>query len=126
LEASNLQLCPDVHFTENPIYVFPEMKLHGLIPNSCIRGSVSDLYIPRICQLNRQTDPGYINRSEEHECRNWETKHYNPVWNKAVQFHFWEFRKRNQTFILDSYPPFICSDIQWNLGFFHEGLYFFA
>jgi hypothetical protein len=24
------------HFTENPVYVFPEMKLHGHIPNSHI------------------------------------------------------------------------------------------
>jgi len=29
------------------------------------------------------------------------------------------------TFILDSHRPFFCSDVQWNLGFFHEGLYFF-
>jgi hypothetical protein len=26
-----------------------------------------------------------------------------------MQFHFWEYRNRNQTFILDSYRPFICS-----------------
>jgi hypothetical protein len=50
-----------IHRTENPIYVFPEMKLHGLIPNSYIRVSVSDLCIPRIglsiwLQQNRQTD----------------------------------------------------------------------
>ncbi len=25
-----------VHCTENPIYVFPEMKLRGLVPNSYI------------------------------------------------------------------------------------------
>ncbi len=29
-----------------PIYVFPEMKLRGLVPNS-IHVSVSSLYIPR-------------------------------------------------------------------------------
>ncbi len=57
------------------IYVYPEMKLCGLVifktelefsvfrfPDSCI---VSDLYIPRIgvpflLQPNRQTDPGNI------------------------------------------------------------------
>ncbi len=42
-----------------PIYVFPERKLRGLIPNSYIHLSVSDLYIPRIgiwLKQNRQTD----------------------------------------------------------------------
>ncbi len=34
------------HCTENRIYVFPELR--GLIPNSYIHVSVSDLYIPRI------------------------------------------------------------------------------
>ncbi len=34
--------------TENPIYVFLEMKLRGLVPSSYIHVSVSDLYILRI------------------------------------------------------------------------------
>jgi hypothetical protein len=38
---------------------------------------VSDLYIPRIgllilLQPKRQTDPGNLNCSQIHECRNWE------------------------------------------------------
>jgi hypothetical protein len=33
--------------TKNQIYVLPEMKLRGLVPNSYIFVSVSDLYIPR-------------------------------------------------------------------------------
>jgi hypothetical protein len=37
-----------VHCTENQIYVFSEMKLRGLVTNSYIHVSVSDLYIPRI------------------------------------------------------------------------------
>jgi hypothetical protein len=37
-----------MHSTENPIYVFPEMKLRGLVPNFYIYVPVSDLYIPRI------------------------------------------------------------------------------
>ncbi len=37
-----------VHCTENPIYVFPEIKLRGIAPNSYIHVSVSDFYIPRI------------------------------------------------------------------------------
>ena len=27
----------------------------------------------------------------------------------TVQFHFWEYVNRNQTFILDFHPTFICS-----------------
>ncbi len=51
-----------VHCSENLIYEFPGMKLCGVIPNSFIYVSVSDLYIPRIglpiwLQQNRQTDP---------------------------------------------------------------------
>jgi hypothetical protein len=53
------------HCTENLIYVFPEMKLRSLVPNSYIHVSVSDFYIPRIgphiwLQQKRQTDPGNI------------------------------------------------------------------
>jgi hypothetical protein len=42
--------CKDLwhrHCTENLIYVFPEMKLCGLVPGSYIHVSVSDFYIPR-------------------------------------------------------------------------------
>ncbi len=63
------------------------MKLRGLVPNSYIHVSVSDLYIHRIglpisiwIQKNRQTDPGeYINCFQIHECGNWETEHYYSV-----------------------------------------------
>jgi hypothetical protein len=34
------------------MYVFPEMKLHGLVPNSYIHESVSDLYIEILQRLN--------------------------------------------------------------------------
>jgi hypothetical protein len=37
-----------LHCIKNPIYVFPEMKLGGLVPNSYIHVSVNDLYLPRI------------------------------------------------------------------------------
>jgi hypothetical protein len=42
-----------------PIYVFPEMKLRGLVPNSYIHVSVTNLYIPmfgppNLLQQNRQ------------------------------------------------------------------------
>ncbi len=51
------------------------MKLRGPVPYLYIRVSVSDLYIPTIGPQtqNRRTDRGnIINRSEMHECRNWE------------------------------------------------------
>jgi hypothetical protein len=48
---------------EDPIYVFPEMKLRGLFPTSHIHVSVSDKYIPRI---------GLPILLLVHECRNWE------------------------------------------------------
>jgi hypothetical protein len=69
-----------VHCTENPIYVFPEMKLRGLVTNSYIYVSESDLYIPRIIlpiwlQRNRQSRSWeYLPRSQIHECGNWETR----------------------------------------------------
>jgi hypothetical protein len=44
----NIKISRRLHCADNPIYVFPEMKLHGLIHNSYIHVSVSDLYIPRI------------------------------------------------------------------------------
>ncbi len=33
------------HCTKHPIYAFQEMKLRGLVPNSYIHVSVSDLYM---------------------------------------------------------------------------------
>ncbi len=38
----------DLHCKEDPIYVFPGMKLRGFVPNFYIYVSVSDLYIPTI------------------------------------------------------------------------------
>ncbi len=51
--------------SENPIFVYPEMKLRSLVPNSYIQVLVSDLYIPRTGlpiwqQQSIQTDPGNI------------------------------------------------------------------
>jgi hypothetical protein len=50
---------------QDPIDVFPEMKLRGLIPNFPVHVSVSDLFIPTIgppilLQQNRRTDRGNI------------------------------------------------------------------
>jgi hypothetical protein len=38
----------ELHFIENPIYLFPEKELRGLSPNFHIHVSESDLYISRI------------------------------------------------------------------------------
>ncbi len=55
------------HYTENLKQIFPEMKLHGLIPNSYIHVSVSDLYVYSrdrsaysMLQENRRTE--FINQ----------------------------------------------------------------
>jgi hypothetical protein len=61
-DGRQMTLCA-VH--ENPIYVSPEMKLRGFVPNTYIRVSVIDLYILRIglpiwLQQNRKTNPGNI------------------------------------------------------------------
>ncbi len=91
------------------------MKLCSLVPSSYIHISVSDLYIPSIglpiwLQQKRQTDPGNIH-VQKHKCGNWDAKHYNSVLKitRPAKFHFWEYINGNQTFILDSHRPFICS-----------------
>ncbi len=54
------------------------MKQRGFIPNFHINLSVGDLHISRIgppifLQQTRQNQSGeYVNRSQIHECRNWE------------------------------------------------------
>jgi hypothetical protein len=55
-----------LHCTEYMMYVFPEMKLRGLVPISYSHVSVNDLHTPRIHlpiwlqQIVRPTYPGNI------------------------------------------------------------------
>jgi hypothetical protein len=54
-----------LHRKEDSNYVFPEIKLRGLVPSFHNHTPVSDLYIPRICppillQPNWLTDHGNI------------------------------------------------------------------
>ncbi len=59
---------------QDPICVFPEMKLLGLVPNFHIHVSVSDLHIPKDSPPKEERSSEYINRSQIHihEWRNWE------------------------------------------------------
>jgi hypothetical protein len=83
-----------IHCTENPIYVFPEMKLRGLLPNSYIHVSVSYLCIPRIArrynvEIERQNIIILFGNDE------------------AAQFSFLVIHKSKPDIILDSHLPFI-------------------
>jgi hypothetical protein len=54
-----------LHCKQELIYVFPEMKLRGLVHNFHIHVSVDDLYIPKIgppslLQQNRQIECGNL------------------------------------------------------------------
>jgi hypothetical protein len=77
------------HCTANQIYVFPKMKLRGLVPNSYIHVSVSDFYI-------------FQDRSRIHECGNWETEHYNS---------FLEITRLRSFISGNSHQPFSCSAV---------------
>jgi hypothetical protein len=71
----------------------PRTELRRLSPNSSIHVSVSDLCIPMIglsilLQENLWTDPGNMNRSQTHECGNWDSGRAIPFLEK----HKWDFR----------------------------------
>ncbi len=92
-----IKILSSIHCSQNPIFfkVFPVMNLRSLVLNSYIHISVSDLFIPKISlpiwlQQNRQT-----NRSQIHECGNWDR-----TFNSVLEY----IRT-----ILDSHWPFICS-----------------
>ncbi len=59
--------------TKKRIYVFPEMKLCGHVPNSNIHVYQAIYIFPGLVCLSLE----YINRLQIHECGNWETEHYN-------------------------------------------------
>ncbi len=67
---------------ENLKQIFPEKEYRGLSPNFHIHVSVSELYIPRwvclFCWRKYEVRSWeYINRSQTHECWNWD-------WGRAI------------------------------------------
>jgi hypothetical protein len=76
----------NTHCKEDPIYVFLEMKLRGLIPSFHIHVSVNGLYITTIVLLFS---------AAKLEDRWWEyISHTNvnvEIEKEATQFHFWEY-----------------------------------
>jgi hypothetical protein len=67
---------------ENPIYVLPEKKLRGLSPNFTFMYLWAIYILPRSVHLfscSKIGRPTYRNRSQKHECKNWD-------WGRAVSF----------------------------------------
>jgi hypothetical protein len=78
-----------MHCKEDAIYVFPEIKLRGLVPNFSIHVSVSNLYIPRIgppilLQQNRWTYSRYIKIANRYIPRSFVSG--NTCFESSVQF----------------------------------------
>ncbi len=75
------------HCKQDSIYVFPEMKLRGLVLDFYIHVSGRDLYSHDRSTYfaNRWTDGWNINRSQIQQCR---------IGNEAAQFQFREYKFR--------------------------------
>jgi hypothetical protein len=88
VHAMGLYHSPRTHCKEDPIYVFPEMKLRGLIPNIHRCLSVSDFYIPTIgppilLQQIQADRPGNIEIASRYMKVG--------IGNDTAQFHCWEY-----------------------------------
>jgi hypothetical protein len=96
---------------ENSKQIYPEKEVRGLSTNFHIHVSVSDLNISTIglpSAAGKYEDRSwkYINRSETHECGNWD-------WGRAIPFlgiHKWDFRCSLHK--SSEYLPNLCKQFQ--------------
>jgi hypothetical protein len=100
------------HCKENPVYVFLFWELRGLSPNFHIHVSVSNLYsiFPGSVQIFPCSRIGRPILEIYKSLMSVETGRQNIIilfW--KWQFNFWEYINWNQTFVLDSHRPFLCS-----------------
>jgi hypothetical protein len=75
LSSPTFLLIPFTSHTENWKQIFPEKESRGHSPNFHIHVFVSDLYIPTInlpVLMQEICGPIHINRSQTHECGNWD------------------------------------------------------
>jgi hypothetical protein len=110
-----------------PTFMYPVLRIRNVYPGSRIPGSLipgSQIPGSRIRIRNtaciyersaysaiaKQADWSweYINCSQMRECGNWETDHLNSVL-EIMRPRSFIYINWNQTFILDSHQPFICS-----------------
>ncbi len=91
------------HCKEDPIYVFPEMKLCGRVPDFHIHVSVSDLYIPTI------GPPIYCCKEND---RSWEYSVLTETWRRKSGTRPRSFISGNMCFEL--LVQFFCS--AWGTG----------
>jgi len=106
-----------VHCNENLIYVLYSFSGNcaASVPMStfmclwAINISPGSVYIFGCIKMDDRSWK-YINLSQIYECRNWETEHYYSVLEiRRLHSYICGYINGNQTFILDSHWPFICS-----------------
>ncbi len=73
------------HYKQDPIYLFPEMKLRDLVHNFHIHVFVNDLNIPTI-------GPNILLQNGRTDCGNITARYMNVEFrNETTHFHFWKY-----------------------------------